>query len=481
MSQYLTKWSGFYILGEAAIRFQLIKNNFLFKTTMRIWIKNPLAVHNHSERDMRGGVVVNQGLIEECLELGQSPSGEVDQIFEAGEHVILPGLINTHHHYYQTLTRAVPEALNKGLFPWLKTLYPIWAGLDEQMIHASAQLASCELMLSGCTTSSDHHYIYPEVAPHAMDVQVNAVREVGLRSVLTRGSMSLGEKQGGLPPENTIQDEQTILSDCERVVSQYHDPNEGSLLQVAFAPCSPFSVTEALMVQSAELARKLGVRLHTHLAETEDETQFCLKQFGCRPVDYLERVGWLNDDVWLAHGIFFDDDEIKRLGDAGVGITHCPSSNMLLGSGQCPVQQLEQAGCPVGLGVDGSASNDCSNLIQEVRQGLLLQRLRYGSDSVSHQAAISWATKGSAACLGRNDIGEIRPGKQADLALFKLDELRFSGAGDPLAALILCGAYQADAVMVQGEWTVKSGELINFDINELRQTHTQLAERLQGR
>ena len=447
---------------------------------MRIWIKNPLAIWAPEQGAASGGLVINGARIEACLGPGQKPDGPVDQEFDASEHMVLPGLINTHHHYYQTLTRAVPAALNKGLFPWLKTLYPIWAGLNEEMIHTSAKLAACELMLSGCTTSSDHHYIYPHVAPNAMDIQVDAVGEVGLRSTLTRGSMSLGEDDGGLPPRNTIQDEETILLDCERVVNRYHDADEGSMLQVAFAPCSPFSVTEGLMEQSATLARKLKVRLHTHLAETKDETRFCLERFGCRPVDYLERVGWLSDDVWLAHGIFFDEPEIERLGAAGVGITHCPSSNMLLGSGQCAVLDLESAGCAVGLGVDGSASNDCSNLIQEVRQALLLQRLRYGSDSVSHEAALGWATKGSAGCLGRKDIGAIAPGMQADLALFKLDELRFSGAGDPLAALILCGADRADGVMIKGQWTVSSGECAGMDVEALRSQHTHLAQRLQS-
>ena len=293
--------------------------------------------------------------------------------------------------------------------------------------------------------------------------------------------MSLGEEQGGLPPKNTIQTEDAILADCERVVARYHDPTDGAMLQIAFAPCSPFSVTEQLMVDSADMARKLNVRLHTHLAETHDETRFCMDRFGCRPVDYLERVGWMNDDVWLAHGIFFDDDEIARLGKAGVGITHCPSSNMMLGSGQCRVEKLEQAGSPVGLGVDGSASNDCSNMIQEVRQGFLLQRLQYGAENISHTKALEWATKGSARCLGRQDIGELAVGKQADIALFSQDELRFSGAGDPLAAIVLCGAEKADAVMIKGDWKVLSGECQGMDVYDLKRKHADLARRLQQR
>jgi len=438
---------------------------------MKIWLKNPLSILIDDGTDARGGIVTEDNKIIEILALGEQPSEKVDQTFDTSEHVILPGLINTHHHFYQTLTRAFPDALNKELFPWLKSLYPVWAGLTEDLIHVSTRLASVELLLSGCTTAADHHYIFPEAAREALDIQVDAIQSVGIRATLTRGSMSLGEDEGGLPPRNTIQTEDAILSDCDRVINKYHDASEGSMMQVALAPCSPFSVTEDLMKESAVLARKKNVRLHTHLAETFDENEFCLKVFGVRPVDYLERVGWMADDVWLAHGIHFNDDEIVRLGKAGVGVTHCPSSNMVLGSGQCKTLDLEKAGCPVGLGVDGSASSDCSNLIQEVRQAMLLQRLRYGSAGVTHFDAYRWVTKGSARCLGRDDIGEIAVGKQADLALFKLDEIRFSGAGDPLAALLLCGAHKADRVMVAGEWKVKDGEAIDIDLAKLIAEH----------
>ena len=443
---------------------------------MITWLKNPLSILLDDKNTALGGIVVQDNIIIELLSFGQRPSHEVDQIFDASEHVILPGLINTHHHFYQTLTRAFPDALNKELFPWLKSLYPVWAGLNEEMIHVSTRLAATELLLSGCTTVGDHHYVFPEAAREAVDIQVDAIQQVGVRGALTRGSMSLGEDEGGLPPRNTIQKEDTILADCERVIKNYHDASDGSMMTIALAPCSPFSVTEDLMKESANLARDKGVRLHTHLAETFDENDFCIEVFGVRPVDYLERVGWLSDDVWLAHGIHFNDEEITRLGKAGVGITHCPSSNMVLGSGQCRTLELEKAGCPVGLGVDGSASADCSNMIQEVRQAMLLQRLRYGSAEVTHFDAFRWATKGSAACIGRNDIGEIAIGKQADLALFKLDELRFSGAGDPLAALLLCGAYKADRVMLAGEWKVTDGQVVDIDLGELQNKH-ELARR----
>ena len=440
---------------------------------MKTWLKNPLAIliNESEDDDTQGGIVIENNIILELVSRGQKPSCEVDQIFDASEHVILPGLINTHHHFYQTLTRAFPSALNKELFPWLKSLYPVWAGLTEDMIHVSTRLAATELLLSGCTTAGDHHYVFPEAAREAVDIQVDAIQQIGVRGALTRGSMSLGEDDGGLPPRNTIQTEDAILADCERVINEYHDANNGSMMTIALAPCSPFSVTEDLMKESAKLAREKGVRLHTHLAETFDENDFCIKVFGVRPVDYLERVGWLSDDAWLAHGIHFNDEEISRLGKAGVGVTHCPSSNMVLGSGQCRTLELEVAGCPVGLGVDGSASADCSNLIQEVRQAMLLQRLRYGSAGVTHFDAFRWATKGSASCIGRDDIGEIAVGKQADLALFKLDELRFSGSGDPLAALLLCGAHQADRVMVAGEWKVKDGEPVDIDLEALVNEH----------
>jgi 8-oxoguanine deaminase len=445
---------------------------------MRIWLKHPLAILTDEGLDARGGIVVEEDRILEVLASGQKPSVEVDQVFDASGHVVLPGLINTHHHFYQTLTRACPAALNKELFPWLKSLYPIWAGLDEGMIHVATQLAAAELLLSGCTAAADHHYIFPEAAPEALDIQVDAITSIGIRATLTRGSMSLGEDEGGLPPRNTVQDEETILADCVRVIDRYHQPGDGAMLQVALAPCSPFSVTEELMRETALLAREKKVRLHTHLAETHDETAFCHELFGVRPVEYLERVGWLAEDVWLAHGIHFNGDEISRLGRAKVGISHCPSSNMILGSGQCRTKELEQAGCPVGLGVDGSASNDCSNIIQEVRQALMLQRLRYGSAGITHFDALRWATQGSASCLGREDIGSIAPGKQADLALFLLDEPRFSGAGDPLAALLLCGAHRADQVMVAGKWLVTKGRIISLDMQKLQHEHTLLARRL---
>ncbi len=444
---------------------------------MRTWIKNPLAILVPTGVDADGGIVVDSDIVE-IIPKGQSPILSVDIVYDASAHVIVPGLINTHHHFYQTLTRAHPAALDKKLFPWLKSLYPIWAGLDENSITVSSQLAAAELLLSGCTTASDHHYIFPVLASEALDVQLAALYGMGMRTHLTRGSMSLGVEQGGLPPQNTVQTEDKILADCQRVAKRYHNPEHGSYVQLAFAPCSPFSVSEQLMVDTAILAREMGVRLHTHLAETHDETVFCEQMFGVRPVDYLDRVGWLADDVWLAHGIHFNDEEIHRLGQSGVGIAHCPSSNMVLASGTCRTLELEDAGAKVGLGVDGSASNDGSNLIQEVRQAMLLQRLYYGADKVSHTDALRFATSGSAACLGRSDIGTIDVGFCADIAMFKLDEMRFSGAGDPMAALLLCGAHTADRVMVGGKWLVEEAQIVDLDIDTLKQNHTTAAHKL---
>jgi len=445
---------------------------------MKILIQSPLAVLLPDPEQECSGILIERGRIEKILGFSDDLPDDIDQIIDASDCVVTPGLINTHHHYYQTLTRALPVALNKELFPWLKSLYPVWAGLDADMITAATQMAAAELLLSGCTTSSDHHYIFPSSVTDALDVQVAALANTGIRSVLTRGSMSLGEDQGGLPPRNTVQDEDTILADSERVITTYHDAGDSAFLNIALAPCSPFSVSESLMKESAKLARRYGVRLHTHLAETHDETAFCLRVTGYRPLDYLEHVNWLANDVWLAHGIHFNDNEVTRLGAAGVGITHCPSSNMILGSGQCPTLELESAGCPVGLGVDGSASNDGSNMIQEVRQALLLQRLRYGASKMTHIDALRMATSGSAKCIGRPTLGEIRPGFEADLALFKLDEPRFSGAGDPLAALLLCGASQAEHVMVGGKWSVYDKQLTTMDIDELTVRHRACARML---
>lgn len=441
-----------------------------------VWIKDPLAIlADGAER----GAVVADGQIVELVGKGGEPKTSAKP-FDAGEHVVLPGLINTHHHFYQTLTRALPAALDRELFPWLKALYPVWAKLTPEALDAAVTLAMAELMLSGCTTTTDHHYVFPKGLEDGVDIEVAAAKRLGLRVLLTRGSMNLSERDGGLPPDSVVQDEDTILADSARVVSRYHERGEAAMVQVALAPCSPFSVTTSLMRATADLAAKLDVRLHTHLAETEDEDRFCDSLYGCRPLDYLEQCGWLSDRVWLAHGVHFQAEEMPRMAKAGVSVSHCACSNQLLGSGTCWVCELEAAGVKVGLGVDGSASNDGSNLMQEVRAAFLVQRARYGVDKVSHKDALRWATQGSAACVGRPELGEIAVGKRADLALFKLDELRFSGAGDPLAALVLCGAHRADRVMVNGRWTVENGMIPGLDLAALMRRHGEAARKLQG-
>jgi 8-oxoguanine deaminase len=442
-----------------------------------LWIKDPLAIlAGGAER----GIVVRDGRIAELVAAGRDPATRDVKTFDAGEHVVLPGLINTHHHFYQTLTRAVPSALDRELFPWLQALYPLWARLTPEALDLAMTLAMAELMLSGCTTTTDHHYVFPAGAEDGIDIEVAAAERLGLRVLLTRGSMNLSQRDGGLPPDSVVQDEDTILADSERLVARYHQAGEGAMVQIALAPCSPFSVTTSLMRATADLARRLDVRMHTHLAETEDENRYCLEIYKCRPLDYLENCGWLNDRVWLAHGVHFNADEIKRLGRAGTTIAHCACSNQTLASGTCQVCAMEEAGVGVGLGVDGSASNDASNLMQEVRAAFLVQRGRYGVGKVSHLDALRWATKGSAACAGRKDIGEIAVGAMADVALFKLDELRFSGSGDPLAALVLCGAHRADRVMVGGHWTVENGQIPGLDLAGLIRQHSAAARKLQA-
>jgi len=445
-------------------------------TSPALWIKDPLAIlADGAER----GIVVQDERVVELVAAGREPRAPAVVTFDAGAHVVLPGLINTHHHFYQTLTRAVPAALDRELFPWLQALYPLWARLTPEAVDLASTLAMAELMLSGCTLTTDHHYVFPKGIEDGIDIQVAAAKRLGLRVLLTRGSMNRSQRDGGLPPDSVVQDEDTILADSQRLVARYHEADDGAMIQIALAPCSPFSVTTSLMRATAELAERLDVRMHTHLAETEDENRYCLEIHQCRPLDYLEECGWPNERTWLAHGVHFSADEFPRLARAGTAVTHCACSNQTLASGTCPVCELEEAGVAVGLGVDGSASNDSSNLMQEVRAAFLLQRGRYGIGKVGHRDALRWATKGSAACTGRADVGEIAVGMLADLALFRLDELRFSGSSDPLAALVLCGAHRADRVMVGGRWIVENGQIPGLDVADLIRRHSAAARKLQ--
>ncbi len=442
---------------------------------MRLWIRNPLGI---VAENASGGVVVEGGVIAELVAAGTGPAAPVDAVFDASEHVVLPGLINTHHHFYQTLTRAHPAAIDRELFPWLTALYPLWARLTPEHLRLAVRAALAELLLSGCTTAADHHYLYPPGLEDAVDIAVEEARALGIRATISRGSMNLSQKDGGLPPDTVVQDEDTILADSERVLRLFHDPAPGSMIQIALAPCSPFSVTPSLMAKSAELAARFDAPLHTHLAETKDEDAYCLQVYGKRPLDLLEETGWMRPKTWLAHGVHFSCEECERLGRAGVGVCHCPTSNGVLASGFCRTRELEAAGAPLGLGVDGSASNDGSNLMEELRHALLVNRLRYESAAaVTARDVIRWATQGSARCLGRSDIGSISPGFQADLALYRLDELRFSGAHDPVAALVLCGAHRADRVMVGGRWRVVDGAIPGLDLAALRSAHGAASRR----
>ncbi len=439
---------------------------------MRTWIKDPLAIFAEgAER----GLVVEDGRIAEVVAKGCESAAPVDAVFDASRHVLLPGLVNTHHHFFQTLTRAHPAAINRDLFPWLMALYPIWARLKPRHLRLAARLALSELLLSGCTTAADHHYLFPRGLEDAVDIEVEEARALGMRMTVTRGSMNRSQKDGGLPPDSVVQDADAILADSQRVLKLFHDSRPGALIRVALAPCSPFSIDKRLMAETAALAERWDCQLHTHLCETKDEERFCLGMYGVRPVDLLEETGWMSKRTWLAHGVHFNPEEIGRLGRAGVGVCHCAASNMVLASGICPTCELEAAGAPVGLGVDGSASNDSSNMMEALRHALMIGRLRYGAAKVSHLDVLRWASEGSARCLGRDDVGRIAPGLQADLALFTLDEPRFSGAHDPLAALVLCGAHRADRVMVKGAWRVVDGAPVGLDLAALIAEHREAA------
>ena len=420
------------------------------------------------------------------------PSAEMpetaDEVLDLRGHVVLPGLINTHHHFYQTLTRVIPAAQNGNLFTWLKTLYPIWARITPEDIFISTQTALAELALSGCTTASDHLYLFPNGS--RLDDEIAASQEVGLRLQASRGSMSLGESQGGLPPDSVVDTEESILQDSERLIQRYHDPNPGARTQIVLAPCSPFSVTSELMRQSAKLARRHGVHLHTHLAETEDEQQFCLDRFGHRPVGYMQEVDWVGDDVWFAHAVWVNDDEISVFAQNRCGVAHCPTSNMRLASGIAPITKLVESGVSVGLGVDGSASNDGSHLLAEARQAMLLARVREGTTgfSLSHDPnrrlmtardVLRLATRGGAAVIGRTDIGSLEVGKCADFVAFDLSHLEFAGAAhDPVAALVFCQPRNVDYNVVGSRFVVREGHLATIDEGRLVERHNRAARRL---
>lgn len=424
-----------------------------------------------------GGVYVADGRI-----VAVGPTAELpqvaDEVIDMAGMVILPGLVNTHHHFSQTLTRAVPAAQDASLFTWLKTLYPIWAGLTPEAIRVSTYVALAELMLSGCTTASDHTYIWPNGA--RLDDQIEAARQMGIRFHASRGSMSVGESQGGLPPDRIVEDEDAILADSRRLIEAYHDPAPGAMTRVVLAPCSPFSVSPDLMRQSAELARAYGVHLHTHLAETNDEEEYCLAAFGKTPVELCESLGWVGADVWHAHLVHPHDEEIVRLGAHHTGVAHCPSSNMRLASGIPPVRGWLAAGIRVGLGVDGSASNDGQHLLGEARQAMLLQRVTGDPAALSARDVLRLATRGGAEVLGRDDIGVLAPGMCGDLVAFDVTALPFAGGAvhDPVAALIFCQPANASLSVINGVVRVRDGQIVGLDVPDVVARHNEIATAL---
>ncbi|MGB8437376.1 MAG: 8-oxoguanine deaminase [Burkholderiales bacterium] len=420
-----------------------------------------------------GAVLVNGNRIE-AVGTSAELAGRADETIDLSGHLVCPGLVNTHHHFYQTLTRAVPAAQDAELFGWLKALYPIWARLTPEMARVSALTAMAELMLSGCTTSSDHLYLYPNGV--RLDDTIAAAGEIGMRFHATRGAMSLGESAGGLPPDALVEAEAAILTDMRRVVEAYHDPSRYAMRRVALAPCSPFSVTQDLMRETASLARSYGVGLHTHLAENDNDIAFTRERFGCTPAEYCEALGWLGADVWHAHCVKLDVPGIVRFGATGTGVAHCPSSNMRLASGIAPVRRMREAGVKVGLGVDGSASNDGSHMLGEARQALLLQRVAGSPAAISAREALEIATLGGASVLGRDDIGALAPGMAADVVGFRLDEVGFAGAlHDPVAALVFCAPPDAAFSMINGRVVVRDGRLTTVDVPVLVERHNTLA------
>jgi cytosine/adenosine deaminase-related metal-dependent hydrolase len=411
-----------------------------------------------------GWVLIENGLVGA---VGDGAPPAADERIDLGGAVLAPGLVNTHHHLYQTLTRA--QAQQADLFTWLKTLYPIWARLDGEAEYAAARTGLAELALTGCTTAFDHHYVFPQGQPDVIDALIQAASELGLHLVIGRGSMDLGESKGGLPPDSLVEDTDTILEETERLV--------GRGVEVAVSPCSPFSVTKELMRESAELARRRGLTLHTHLAETVEEDAYCRELFGLSPVEYLEELGWLADDVWCAHCVHLSPDEVQRFADTGTGVAHCPTSNLRLGAGFAPVRAMVDVGVRVGIGVDGSASNERGDLFLEVKQALLVARGRHGPHAMTAREALRLGTRGGASVLRRDDIGSLEPGKRADLAVWPLDGLELAGAADPVAGLVFAGPHRVDRLFVGGEEIVREGRLMRADEEEIARQHRVQARR----
>jgi 8-oxoguanine deaminase len=457
-------------------------------TTLLVKNAKVLVTMDDQRREIAdGGLYIENGFIKQVGLTSELPQ-MADEVLDLTDHLVLPGLINTHHHFYQTLTRAVPAAQDANLFNWLKTLYPIWARMTPEDIFISTQTALVELALSGCTTASDHLYLFPNGSK--LDDEIEAARTVGLRLHASRGSMSLGESKGGLPPDSVVDTEESILKDSLRLIERYQDAKPGSMLQIVLAPCSPFSVTGDLMKESAKLARQYGVHLHTHLSETQDEDAFCLQQFGHRPVAYMQSLDWVGQDVWFAHSVHINAEEIQVFSKTGCGVAHCPSSNMRLASGIAPLREYLQHKVKVGLGVDGSASNDSSHLLAEVRQSMLVARVRAGLEGASlsgsgdhwimtARQALELGTRGGASVLGRQDIGSLEFGKCADFIAFDLNQLDYAGAlHDPVSAVVFCSPQKVNYNVVHGKVVVREGHFLPFDVNQHAAKHNRAAKRL---
>lgn len=446
-----------------------------------------IATMDEARTEWRNASVFVRGHLIEAVGPAADLPQQADTVIDARGHLVVPGLVNTHHHMAQSLTRAIPGVQDAELFSWLRGLYPIWAGLTPEMVFVSTQLAMAELLLSGCTTSSDHLYIYPNGV--RLEDSIEGAQAIGMRFVATRGSMSVGASQGGLPPDTVVEREDAILADTQRLIEAWHDPAHGAMLQIAVAPCSPFSVSRDLMRESARLARQYGVRLHTHLAENDHDIAYSREKFGCTPAQYAQDLGWLGDDVWHAHCVKLDDEGISLFAATRTGVAHCPCSNMRLASGIAPVRRMLDAGVAVGLGVDGSASNDGAHMVNEARQALLLARVGrslepfgcdHGPSEMTARDALALATRGGAQVLGRRDIGQLAPGMCADLALFNLGTLAFAGGAvhDPVGALLLCASPQSAWTIVNGRIVVREGQLATLDAGPLVERHNRLALQL---
>lgn len=442
-------------------------------------IKNSrvLVTMDHARREIADGAVyIRDNVIEQVGASGDLPQ-TADEVIDASGHVVMPGLVNTHHHMYQSLTRAIPAAQNGELFNWLTNLYPLWAGLTAEMIHVSTLTAMAELILSGCTTSSDHLYIYPNDCK--LDDSIEAAHKIGLRFHAARGAMSVGQSKGGLPPDRVVEEEDAILKDTQRLIETYHDSSRHAMQRVVVAPCSPFSVSQELMKESARMARSFGVSLHTHLAENVNDIAYSREKFKMTPAEYAEDCGWVGPDVWHAHCVQLDDDGIHLFARTGTGVAHCPCSNMRLASGIAPIRKMLDRGVPVGLGVDGSASNDAGHMMGEVRQAMLLQRVGFGPDAMTARQALEVATLGGAKVLNRDDIGAIRPGMSADIVMFRLDGIGMAGAlHDPVAALVFCTPPNVACSIINGKVVVRDGKLCTIDLPVIIERHNALALQL---